>query len=137
MALVFTAICVSTLFRFCMSTPLTDVEQQYVLNAHNSIRTAATPSAANMMRIAWSPTLAWQAQHVLDEKIGSSLSAKSSIPSGICGTDCAWQNVVISTNTNVQSVISGWAAEGNSGIHWTQMMYASHDRVGCSKGKHI
>ena len=87
--------------------------------------------ASNMMSMSWSATLAWQAQHVMDEKIGDTLTSTSRFSSSICGDDCAWQNVA--ATTSVQSLIDAWSAEGSASTRWSQMMYASHDKVGCAK----
>lgn len=131
---------------------LTDTERDVLLAQHNQSRSSATPSAANMTRLAWDPNLETVAQNWAAQCNFSHNANRNNAYAGLSSnTGSVGENLYITTSSRASALTSAsgatalWAAEvadysfatnscaaGKVCGHYTQMVWANTRRIGCA-----
>jgi len=151
---------VASSFLLCLTTcvgqgsfaALTQAEIDPILADHNAVRSAVSPTAANMTRLVWDPALATVAQGWVNQCIwGHNPSAGSEYAQWSPNSGGVGENVFVTTATRASalsgsgSAVALWAGEkpnytyatntcanGQVCGHYTQLVWASTLRIGCA-----
>ena len=145
-------LCATATFTPAAFAALTQAEIDQILADHNAVRSAVSPTAANMTRLVWDPALATVAQGWVNQCIwghnasaGTEYAQLSPNPGGV------GENVFVTTSSRASalagsgSAVALWAGEvtnytyasntcasGQVCGHYTQLVWANTLRVGCA-----
>lgn len=115
-------------------------QQQEIVDKHNSLRRSVQPPASNMLRMAWSPGAASNAQSWANKCLLKSSTPESRIVDGMnCGENIFMSSIILTWSQVIQKwhdqgknfVYGSGGTSGNTGVY-TQLVWYSSRLLGCA-----
>merc|ERR1712038_1722190 len=120
-------------------------DKNKILDLHNQYRSNVTPTAKNMMKMAWNEEIATYAQKYAEDCIaghdasseraegtGLGISIGQNLARGFTPGAGAWQKVVDAWHNEVNLFTYGSSSNDFHAVgHYTQMVYAQSSHIGC------